>query len=503
MRHVRQERGFIAPRGRLLQEVARQQVGAVGLEHEPAGRYAADEGLQARAAPLVADPARDADVQPELEIGFEFVPGSGEAMRNATLELPDLLAQDGKEIVVGVALVQKYRFSEVGGEFELAGEGAALHGPRAEVAVVVETALADRDHRIQRAELPQRELGFGVEVGRMMRVDPRGGAEPDRVGGGERDGFATARDARPGHHHLYHAGAQRAPADRLPVRIEARMGEVDADVDQFHLFDVRRGETWRAMIRRLPLLALFGLLGPLACGAAEGDLAPDSRWLDVESQIQYYYYTEDERELASLAAALAAAPARAPSGDDPRRPAYFAALAQYRLAEIVHEHDQRQAAERAQRCVREVEAVAAAHDDPESLALEASCLALARRPRSPRWPFLGETPEQAITRARRLAPRNPRVVLQAGVIEYEQADSGAERERALDRFEEATRLFELERRGMTVTPGWGAAEAYLYVGVLDLERGDAVAARGALERALLIAPDFRRARELLGRIVGG
>jgi len=258
------------------------------------------------------------------------------------------------------------------------------------------------------------------------------------------------------------------------------------------------------MIRRLPLIALFGMLGPLgplSCGAAEGDSAPDPRWLDVESQIQYDYYTEDERQLANLAAALTAAPAA--SAEDRRRPAYFAALAQYRLAEIAFEHDPRQAAERAQRCVREVEAVAAAHDDAESLALEASCLALARRPRTPRLPFLSETPEQAIARARRLAPRNPRVVLQAGVIEYEQADSGADRARALARFEEATRLFERERRGMTVTPGWGAAEAYLYVGVLDLERGDAVAARGALERALLIAPDFRRARELLGRIVGG
>ena len=51
-------------------------------------------------------------------------------------------------------------------------------------------------------------------------------------------------------------------------------------------------------------------------------------------------------------------------------------------------------------------------------------------------------------------------------------------------------------------PGWGAAETYAYLGRGYLEQGDVVAARDALERALLIAPDFALARRLLLRITG-
>jgi Tfp pilus assembly protein PilF len=53
------------------------------------------------------------------------------------------------------------------------------------------------------------------------------------------------------------------------------------------------------------------------------------------------------------------------------------------------------------------------------------------------------------------------------------------------------------------TPGWGAAEVYTYLGRGYLGRGDMLAARDALERALLIAPDFALARRLLARITAG
>jgi Tfp pilus assembly protein PilF len=53
------------------------------------------------------------------------------------------------------------------------------------------------------------------------------------------------------------------------------------------------------------------------------------------------------------------------------------------------------------------------------------------------------------------------------------------------------------------TPGWGAAEAYVYLGRGYLQRGDVLKARDALERALLIAPDFALARRLLTKITSG
>ena len=50
---------------------------------------------------------------------------------------------------------------------------------------------------------------------------------------------------------------------------------------------------------------------------------------------------------------------------------------------------------------------------------------------------------------------------------------------------------------MTGKPDWGHAEALTLLGGSYLTSGDPVAARDALERALVIAPDYREAQELL------
>jgi Tfp pilus assembly protein PilF len=52
-------------------------------------------------------------------------------------------------------------------------------------------------------------------------------------------------------------------------------------------------------------------------------------------------------------------------------------------------------------------------------------------------------------------------------------------------------------------PGWGAAEAYLYLARDLLDHADPVGARDALEHALLIAPEFTQARRLMAKIVAG
>jgi Tfp pilus assembly protein PilF len=73
---------------------------------------------------------------------------------------------------------------------------------------------------------------------------------------------------------------------------------------------------------------------------------------------------------------------------------------------------------------------------------------------------------------------------------------------AIEKLKKAAVAFEAERQGMDRTPGWGAAETYAYLGRGYLEQGDVLAARDALERALLIAPDFALARRLLQKITG-
>jgi tetratricopeptide (TPR) repeat protein len=244
-----------------------------------------------------------------------------------------------------------------------------------------------------------------------------------------------------------------------------------------------------------------------APGAA-GEVRDDARWADVESQIQYGFYSEDLRSLENLAHSLGAAahePSAGAAGAGAgagERAHYFSALAQYRLAELLRDRDRRGAVNAANECAAVLESAPGAADDPESLALAAACLTLARALQSVHLSLFSGDATAALARAVKLAPRNPRVVLIDAVVTYEHHGGRAEQDRAMERFEAAAKLFELERQGLSVVPGWGAAEVYGYLGRLYLDRGNAAAARGALERALLLAPDFAGARRLLTQIVG-
>src|SRR5690348_14719653 len=70
--NMRQEGGLVAPRLRLRPQAPRREIGRVGLEQQPVARNVLYQLEQVFAAPLVADPAGDADVQPEIEIGMQL-----------------------------------------------------------------------------------------------------------------------------------------------------------------------------------------------------------------------------------------------------------------------------------------------------------------------------------------------------------------------------------------------------------------------------------------------
>jgi len=102
-------------------------------------------------------------------------------------------------------------------------------------------------------------------------------------------------------------------------------------------------------------------------------------------------------------------------------------------------------------------------------------------------------------RAVKLAPKDPRVLLLQAL---ENGEGGKIDGNAIVRLKKAAAAFEAERQGVERTPGWGAAETYAYLGSGYLDQGDVVNARDALERALLIAPDFALARRLMSKITG-
>jgi tetratricopeptide (TPR) repeat protein len=235
----------------------------------------------------------------------------------------------------------------------------------------------------------------------------------------------------------------------------------------------------------------------LSLAAADVPAAAELNWLDIESRIQYAYYTQDLRALHGVLELLNAAetPAAAKS--------YYRGLASYRVTQLSETRDRPGAKQAAERCVASLDVVLQARrDDAEALALQAACLDLLAALETWRTPVAASRSGTEAERARQLAPHSPRALLLAAGADYERARTAtAAREQALAALKKAAAAFEQERQQPEHTPGWGAAEVYVRLGQAYLDRGDAVNARDSLERALLLAPEYVEARQLMAKII--
>jgi len=242
------------------------------------------------------------------------------------------------------------------------------------------------------------------------------------------------------------------------------------------------------------LLRVLALLYIAASGARAED-ASDTRWLDIEGRIQYGYYTEDVRALEQVADSL-----ETDSASGMLRP-YYLALARYRLALLESTHHPERARADVDHCVTSLEEPTKADAGAsEALALQAACDRLLAKLKPVGSPYLSLKSGSALHRAVALAPQNPRVLLLNAVIEY---DLHRERSAVTAELKKAVASFERERAGVERPPSWGAADAYALLGRSLLEQGDAIGARGALEHALLLVPDFALAHRLMARITAG
>jgi tetratricopeptide (TPR) repeat protein len=223
----------------------------------------------------------------------------------------------------------------------------------------------------------------------------------------------------------------------------------------------------------------------LLATAVQAAEKPD--WLDLESRIQYGYYTEDVRALENVMELLG------PSDSDSAQRRYYTGLANYRLSQLAFARDKSRAKEAAEACVDNADSAAKMQSDSaEALALESACLELLASLQAWRAPFAASRSGSLIEKARHAAPKNPRVQLLDAVSLYERPKAS-----------EAAAAFEAERRESAHLPGWGAAEAYVYLAKCQLDRGATLQARDALERALLMAPEFAEARRLMKKITSG
>jgi hypothetical protein len=226
---------------------------------------------------------------------------------------------------------------------------------------------------------------------------------------------------------------------------------------------------------RTTLAAFFGLAAaPFAAHAAAS-----AEVLDLAARVHYGYYHAEPRTIDSALTALDRL------GDSPEV-VYYRDFAALRRAQVGG--NDRAGAERLRACAqREPQPGRDKRVAAEAWVLVAACAHVAgdegRR-------------ERALVLARERDDDNPRIALvEAWAMMQEAGTDAAKRAAASAQLEAVLEAFEMWAPSLD-DPDWGYAEALTALAAAALERGQARTARDFIERALLLAPDYRAALDL-------
>ncbi len=218
--------------------------------------------------------------------------------------------------------------------------------------------------------------------------------------------------------------------------------------------------------------------------AAPADLA------DLAARIDYGYYTDDVRAIETARSELARLESSADVG-------YYRAFAAFRLAELTVLHGGTDVGALLAECAERAAPAKADGGAAEHWLLVAACGTVAGGD----GPLQSRRRDQALARARELAPHNPRIpLIEAWLVSRRPALDRPETRAAADaKLVAAVAAFDAS--SATAEPGWGEPEALAALGESALAEGRARAARDYIERALLLAPDYRFAIELRERLM--
>jgi tetratricopeptide (TPR) repeat protein len=281
------------------------------------------------------------------------------------------------------------------------------------------------------------------------------------------------------------------------ICVETVVGKVDTDVDQ------RGGQGRICVVSSLCYrsamncsatsagLLLTVLVTQVACGESIAELD------DAAARMQYAFYTGDIQGVETILKNL----------DEFQVEDTLAASRTYQLAygnwklsqlylqpladDRPRPNAKSMAAKAAQACVRHArKAVEQDAALAEALAIQAACDSHSATSRTGSANCANSKPLRS---AAGLAPDNPRIKLVQALCAANSAVDPA----AVDRWRAVVASFEAAPPSRPGKPDWGHVEALTALGESYLQRGDPVAARDALERALVLAPDYRQAQQLL------
>lgn len=240
------------------------------------------------------------------------------------------------------------------------------------------------------------------------------------------------------------------------------------------------------------LLAALALLGSPCAPAQEGG--------DLQAQILYAFHTEDVNRLTNLTQSLATQ-VKAGGADSALR--YHLAHAEYRLGLLEAQGKGHGAAGAFSECIDELKPILEQDvKSAEALALQGACYERLASQRHLEAVLLRGRAAERLQSAYALAPLNPRVVLIKATLGLERSRPGsAEHNQGFQELERAAQLFDESSATRSDVPGWGHAEAYLALGTELAARGDQLGARNWIEKALIVAPDYKAAQRQLQLLV--
>jgi len=221
---------------------------------------------------------------------------------------------------------------------------------------------------------------------------------------------------------------------------------------------------------------------------------------DAASRLQYAAHTGDTRaleEVVGLVAKLDTSEANAALRE------YYLGYGNWQLAHLytderragTRKSGDRDAARALQDCTRHVQAAVRLDARmAEAYAIEAICSGGMPQEGDARGRGASCAQHRGLRTARELDADNPRIRL----IEVLCASPrGSMSTATFEKLRTLVTAFEAAPPTRAGQPDWGYAEALVLLGEGLLQRGDNVAARDALERALVTAPDYRAAQQLL------
>jgi hypothetical protein len=144
-----------------------------------------------------------------------------------------VLSQNGDEVIMRIALMQKDRLADARGDLELSRERGSLHVAGRKIPKVIEPAFSNRNDFGLAGETFELVRDFVRQLGGVVWVDARGCEQPAWMLVSQRYGSSGAFGAGTRDDHLHHARRGRTGHYRLAIAVITVVREVDSDVDQY------------------------------------------------------------------------------------------------------------------------------------------------------------------------------------------------------------------------------------------------------------------------------